>query len=104
MGAAAGWERGESANVMVSVGARRRHHRLPPTKGGTSARPAGPARKLGYLNSAPGGSGHDRLWPIASLTAVQRYVRSWRYTGSGRRKVKPTRLTQPGVRQEAGKE
>src|SRR5438034_6585753 len=28
---------------------------------GTSARPAGPARKLGYLNSAPGGSGHDRL-------------------------------------------
>src|SRR5213078_1796711 len=46
---------------MVSVDARRRHQRLPPTKGGTSARPAGPARKLGYLNSAPGGSGHDRL-------------------------------------------
>jgi hypothetical protein len=33
-----------------------------PLKGGTSARPAGAARRLGYITKRIGGRGHDRLW------------------------------------------
>lgn len=35
-----------------------------------------------------------RLWPIASLGAMQRYVRSLGRTGSGWQSAKPTRLIQ----------
>jgi hypothetical protein len=34
----------------------------PPKKGGTSARPAGPAGKSGYINPRLGGRGYDRFW------------------------------------------
>jgi hypothetical protein len=38
---------------------------LPP-KRGTSARPAGAARRLGYINGATGRKGGDRLWHEAA--------------------------------------
>ena len=40
---------------------------LPPKKGGTSARPAGPARRSGYINQATGRKGYDRLWHEADI-------------------------------------
>jgi hypothetical protein len=40
---------------------------LPPKKG-TSARPAGAARMLGYINRATGRKGHDRLWHKCEVT------------------------------------
>ena len=53
--------------------------------------PSGPIVGTGdQLKSASG--------PEASFSAMQRHVRSWRYTGSGPTTVKTTRLTHTGSR------
>src|SRR5262245_10162132 len=54
-----------------------------PTKKGTSACPAGPARRLGYINHATGGRGHDRLWPTAAQNDVRSNVGYWVLSGLG---------------------
>jgi hypothetical protein len=46
------------------------------------------------LSRADERSDHFRIWHIASLSAVQRYVRSWGQTRSGRPTAKTALLTQ----------
>jgi ATP-dependent DNA ligase len=36
-----------------------------------SRQPAGPARRLGYINHATGRKGHDRFWPFATVSVVK---------------------------------
>jgi len=46
-----------------------------PVKKGTSACPAEPARRLGYINHAIGRKGHDRLWHEADMARQVAHVR-----------------------------
>src|SRR5262245_35141592 len=44
---------------------------------GTSARPAGAARRLGYINGATGRKGHDRLWHFSAVHRCPLHGRFW---------------------------
>jgi hypothetical protein len=62
---------------------------LPPKKGGTSARPAGPARRLGYINHAIGRKG--------GMTACGTELSIWlsaHQSRSGKSDLEPVALTQ----------